>query len=65
MTGDRVTSFTPDSDEDFPQLAPNFTVYLLPSDVVCLYSENRKFFLHGKLYCDLVAAIGKGGKTFR
>ena len=65
MTGDRVTSFTPDSDEDVPQFAPNFTVYLLPSDVVCLYSEDRKFFLHGKLYCDLVAAIGKGGKTFR
>ena len=65
MTGDRVTSFTPDSDEDAPQFAPNFTVYLLPSDVVCLYSEDRKFFLHGKLYCDLVAAIGKGGKTFR
>ena len=65
MTGDRVISFTPDSEEDFPQFAPNFTVYLLPSDVVCLYSEDRKFFLHGKLYCDLVAAVGKGGKTFR
>ncbi|MGB7098689.1 MAG: hypothetical protein WBD95_07965, partial [Xanthobacteraceae bacterium] len=65
MTGDRVTSFSPDSGEDVPQFAPNFTVYLLPSDVVCLYSEDRKFFLHGKLYCELVAAIGRGGKTFR
>src|ERR1051325_4096226 len=26
--------------------APNFTVYALPSNSVCLYSEGRKFFLH-------------------
>lgn len=65
MTRNRVTSLTPDSSEDVPQFAPNFTVYLLPPDVVCLYSEDRKFFLHGELYCVLAAAIGKGGKTFR
>ena len=46
-----------------PQFAANFTVYVLPTDVVCLYSEDRKFFLHGELYCALAAAIGKGGKT--
>ena len=43
-----------------PQFAPNFTVYVLPPDVVCLYSEDRKFFLHGALYCALAAAIGAG-----
>ncbi len=47
------------------QFAPNFAVYVLPPDVVCLYSEDRKFFLHGELYCELATAIGKGGKTFR
>ncbi len=49
--------------KDVAQFAPNFTVYTLPPDVVCLYSEDRKFFLHGELYCALAAAIGKGGKT--
>jgi oxazoline/thiazoline synthase len=45
------------------QFAPNFTAYALPPDVVCLYSEDRKFFLHGELYCALASAIGKNGKT--
>jgi oxazoline/thiazoline synthase len=53
-----------DSD-DVPQFAPNFTVYLLPPDTVCLYSEDRKFLLHGELYCALAAAIAKGRKSFR
>ena len=51
------------SGKDAPRFAPNFTVYLLPPDVVCLYSEDRKFLLHGELYCALAAAIGKGGKS--
>ncbi|WP_146686794.1 TOMM precursor leader peptide-binding protein [Bradyrhizobium canariense] len=50
--------------QDVPQFAPNFTVYALPPDAVCLYSEDRKFFLHGELYCALATAIGKGGKSF-
>jgi ribosomal protein S12 methylthiotransferase accessory factor len=50
--------------KDVAQFAPNFSVYVLPPDVVCLYSEDRKFFLHGELYCALAAAIGKGGKSF-
>ena len=33
---------------------------MLPPDVVCLYSEDRKFFLHGALYCALASAIGAG-----
>jgi ribosomal protein S12 methylthiotransferase accessory factor len=47
--------------KDIVQFAPNFTAYVLPPDVVCLYSEDRKFFLHGELYCALAAAIGKSG----
>jgi oxazoline/thiazoline synthase len=48
---------------DILQFAPNFTVYVLPPDTVCLYSEHRKFFLHGELYCALATAIGKNGKS--
>ena len=65
MTGDRGTSFTQYDSKDVPQFAPNFTVYVLPPDVVCLYSEDRKFFLHGELYCALASAIGEGGRSFR
>src|SRR5271168_1941205 len=63
MTGDHGNKFTQRTSKDVPQFAPNFTVYVLPPDVVCLYSEDRKFFLHGELYCVLAAAIGKGGKS--
>jgi bacteriocin biosynthesis cyclodehydratase domain-containing protein len=48
--------------KDVLQFAPNFTAYVLPPDAVCLYSEDRKFFLHGELYCALASAIAKGGK---
>jgi len=65
MTGDRGNRFTRHSGKDVPQFAPNFTVYVLPPDVVCLYSEDRKFLLHGELYCALASAIGKGGRTFQ
>ena len=65
MTGDHGNKFTQHNSKDVPQFAPNFTVYVLPPDVVCLYSEDRKFFLHGELYCALASAIGKGGKSFR
>jgi bacteriocin biosynthesis cyclodehydratase domain-containing protein len=60
MTGKNSPAF---NTKDVPQFAPNFTVYLLPPDAVCLYSEHRKFFLHGELYCALAAAIGEGGWT--
>ena len=46
--------------KSIPRFAPNFTVYVLPPDTVCLYSEDRKFFLHGELYCALASAIGAG-----
>ncbi|WP_426433905.1 TOMM precursor leader peptide-binding protein [Bradyrhizobium genosp. P] len=51
----------PHANKDVLQFAPNFTAYVLPPDVVCLYSEDRKFFLHGELYCALASAIGTNG----
>src|SRR5882724_8994446 len=60
VTGDRGKSFTQFNSKDVPQFAQNFSVYVLPPDVVCLYSEDRKFFLHGELYCALATAIGAG-----
>ena len=65
MTGNRKTTSARQAGKDIPQFAPNFTVYVLPPDVVCLYSEDRKFFLHGELYCAIASAIAKGGKSFR
>jgi ribosomal protein S12 methylthiotransferase accessory factor len=65
MTGDRRSKFTRRNGKDVPQFTPNFTVYVLPPDVVCLYSEDRKFLLHGELYCALASAIAKGGRSFR
>jgi oxazoline/thiazoline synthase len=64
MKGDRGTSSSRRAGKDVLQFAPNFTAYVLPPDVVCLYSEDRKFFLHGELYCALASAIGKSGKSF-
>jgi bacteriocin biosynthesis cyclodehydratase domain-containing protein len=65
MKNGRKAGSTRQAGKDVPQFAPNFTVYVMPPDVVCLYSEDRKFFLHGELYCALASAIGKGGKNFR
>ena len=65
MTGPRKTRSTRHTGKDVVQFAPNFTVYLLPPDVVSLYSEDRKFFLHGELYVALAEAIGKTGKSLR
>jgi bacteriocin biosynthesis cyclodehydratase domain-containing protein len=62
-SGGRRTNARRNAGKDVPQFAPNFSVYVLPPDVVCLYSEDRKFFLHGELYCALASAIGKGGKS--
>jgi len=46
--------------DDVPQFAPNFSIYTLPPNVVCLYSEHRKSFLHGELYCALAEKIASG-----
>jgi oxazoline/thiazoline synthase len=62
---DSGNTFTLRNSKDVPRFAPNFSVYVLPPDEACLYSEDRKFFLHGTLYCALASAIGDGGKSFR
>src|SRR6478736_7016796 len=64
VPGNRGTGSTQHKSKDVPRFAPNFTVYILPPDLVCLYSEDRKFFLHGELYCALASAVGKSGKSF-
>ncbi|MBO4227964.1 TOMM precursor leader peptide-binding protein [Bradyrhizobium neotropicale] len=63
MTANRKTRVVKQTRKDILQFAPNFTSYVLPPDAVCLYSEDRKFFLHGELYCALATAIGKNGKA--
>src|ERR1700728_4442080 len=65
MTGDLGNTFTLHNGKAVPQFAPSFSVYVLPPDVVCLYSGDRKFLLHGELYCALANAIGKGGRSFQ
>src|SRR5438270_9546713 len=65
MSGEQRNRVPQQQSRDVPRFAPNFSVYLLPPDTVCLYSEDRKFFLHGELYCAVAAAIGRGKKNFR
>jgi bacteriocin biosynthesis cyclodehydratase domain-containing protein len=65
MTGRRKTPPSRQTSKDVLQFAPNFTAYVLPPDIVCLYSEDRKYFLHGELYCALATAIGKNGRSLR
>src|SRR5258706_4743664 len=65
MTSKRRSASTRQASKEVLQFAPNFTAYVLPPDVVCLYSEDRKFFLHGELYCALASAIGKSGRNLR
>src|SRR5690348_8906754 len=43
----------PRADKEIVQFAPNFTAYVLPPATICLYSEHRKFFLHGELYVSI------------
>ncbi len=62
-TAGSKTAVKRQASKDALQFAPNFTAYVLPPDVVCLYSEDRKFFLHGELYCTLASEIAKGGKS--
>jgi bacteriocin biosynthesis cyclodehydratase domain-containing protein len=65
MSGEQRNRVPQQKSRGVPRFAPNFSVYLLPPDTVCLYSEDRKFFLHGALYCAVAAAIAEGNKSFR
>ncbi|MGA9895368.1 MAG: TOMM precursor leader peptide-binding protein [Xanthobacteraceae bacterium] len=63
VTSDRSDGAAQFDSKVIAQFAPHFSVYVLPPDIVCLYSEDRKFFLHGELYCAVADAIG-AGKSF-
>jgi oxazoline/thiazoline synthase len=63
MTANRKRRAASKTRKEVLRFAPNFTAYVLPPGVVCLYSENRKFFLHGELYCAVATAIGQNGKS--
>ena len=65
MTTNRKNRVTRTTGKNILRFAPNFTAYVLSPNSVCLYSEDRKFFLHGELYCALAASIGEGGSSFR
>jgi ribosomal protein S12 methylthiotransferase accessory factor len=60
VAGDQPDSTARFNAKDVPQFAPNFSVYVLPPDAVCFYSEDRKFFLHGELFCIVADAIAAG-----
>jgi ribosomal protein S12 methylthiotransferase accessory factor len=64
LSSDAQRTGDPSSDEQSAgeiRFSPHFSVYLLPPDGVCLYSENRKVFLRGELYCAVASRIGEGG----
>src|SRR5271169_1389605 len=63
VAGGQAHSTTRFNGKDVPQFAPNYSVYVLPPDSVCFYSEDRKFFLHGELFCIVADAIA-AGKSF-
>ncbi|MGY8666838.1 TOMM precursor leader peptide-binding protein [Bradyrhizobium sp. UFLA05-109] len=63
MTANRKIRVARPARKDILRFAPNYTAYTLPPDAVCLYSEDRKYFLHGELYCALAAAIGSNGRA--
>ena len=63
MKANRKSRVARQTRQNLLRIAPNFSAYALPPDAVCLYSEDRKFFLHGELYCALATAIGKNGQT--
>ncbi len=64
MTVENADSL-PANDNQVLQFAPNFTVYALSQETLLLYSEDRKFLLHGALYVAIGALIAENGKSPR
>src|SRR4051794_9971239 len=60
MTADRGSVAVRRDGREIPRFAPNFSVYVLPPNIVCLYSEHRKFFLEGDLYAALAPLLAAG-----
>ena len=65
MKAENSASLAPYNLDEVLQFAPNFTVYALPSDTLCLYSEDRKFLLHGTLYCAIATLLAEDGRSAR
>src|SRR5215469_13518936 len=65
MTAETLDSPALHKGDEVLQFAPNFTVYALSSDELCLYSEDRKFILHGTLYCAIASLLAEGAKSKR
>ncbi len=63
MTVENKESISAQNSKQVLQFTPNFTVYALSSETLCLYSEDRKFLLHGTLYCAIAALIAENGKS--
>ncbi len=63
MTVVHLDGFAPYTGKEVLQFSPNYSVYALPSDTLCLYSEDRKFLLNGKLYCAIAETLGEDGKS--
>ena len=63
MTVESRDNLLPGNGNQVLQFAPNFTVYALSSDTLCLYSEDRKFLLHGTLYCAIAALIAEDERS--
>src|SRR5262245_26641572 len=63
MTAETLDSLAPHTGNQVLQFAPNFTVYALSSDELCLYSEDRKFILRGTLYCAIAALLAEGARS--
>ena len=55
----------PPHGKDVPQFAPNFTVYVLPPDQVCLYSEDQEILPPRRTILRLASMIGEGEKSLR
>jgi oxazoline/thiazoline synthase len=65
MAVEKQENGLPVSGNQVLQFAPNFTVYALSPETLCLYSEDRKFLLHGAVYCAIAALIAENGKSVR
>jgi oxazoline/thiazoline synthase len=65
MAVEKQESGSPLNGNQVLQFAPHFTVYALSPETLCLYSEDRKFLLHGQVYCAIAALIAENGKSVR
>jgi ribosomal protein S12 methylthiotransferase accessory factor len=63
MTAENPKGLALNTGNEVLHFAPNFTVYALSSDELCLYSEDRKFILRGTLYCAIASLLAEGARN--